>query len=235
MIRTLKVFLLAVLVMCAGLENSSFAYTTKADSLLHEVQLKFNKVKDYEAKVTIKLDVDFIKIPVKQGTIWFLQPDQIKVDTKGFSLLPKRGMNFSPSKLFNEDYTTIYVKQTTLNGNPVHVIKVIPNDEQDEIIISTLWIDGNRKVIRKLEATTRDEGTFVMDFTYAEKSDKYDLPTSIVFKFDIRKNELPIGLTGDFETTSLKENDNKTSRGEVIINYLEYIVNEGKAASVLKK
>src|SRR5688500_4631960 len=68
--------------------------------LLKGVQQKFQKVKDYEAEVTIKVDVAFIKIPLKKGVIWFLQPDKIKVKTPGFALLPKRGMNFSPNQLF---------------------------------------------------------------------------------------------------------------------------------------
>ena len=67
-------------------------------AILEQVKEKFYTIKEYEAKVKIKVDVDFVKIPVKEGLIWFMQPDKIKVKIPGFSLLPKRAMNFTPNQ-----------------------------------------------------------------------------------------------------------------------------------------
>ncbi len=202
--------------------------------LLAGVQKKFLLVKDYEADVTIKVDVDFVKIPLKKGTVWFMQPDKVKVKTPGFALLPKRGMNFSPNQLFTGDYATIYSREEKVGSVMTSVIKVIPQNDNDDIILSTLWIDPVRNVIRKLETTTKSEGTFSMLFNFSERQDKYDLPREIIFNFDLRKNELPIGLTGDFENTTPKEKSPKNSRGTVTINYLKYFVNEGKGSAALK-
>jgi len=203
-------------------------------ALLKGVQNKFQLVKDYESEVTIKVDVDFIKIPLKKGTIWFLHPDKVKVKTPGFALLPKRGMNFSPNQLFTGDYVTIYAREELVGKVMTSVIKVIPQSEKDDIILSTLWIDPVRNVIRKLETTTKTEGTFSMLFNFNETIEKYDLPREIIFNFDLRKNELPIGLTGDFENTAPKEKTSKNTRGTVTINYLKYIVNEGKGTAAFK-
>lgn len=206
-----------------------------ADRLLNGVREKFSKILDYEANVTIKVDVDFVKIPVKKGQIWFLHPDKIKVKTPGFALLPKRGMNFSSLQLLSGDYSSIYTREEVLNGIKTSVVKVIPKNEDDEIILSTLWIDPERNVIRKMETTTKKEGTVVMFFNFGNAVEKYDLPQEVVFTFDLRKNELPIGLTGDFETTEPKEKKSANSRGKVTITYLNYIVNQGKAEAAFKK
>ncbi len=204
------------------------------DSLLMRVQNKFRAVTDYEAEVTIKVDVDFIKIPLKKGIIWYLHPDKVKVKTPGFALLPKRGMNFSPNQLFTGNYATIYAREEKVGNIMTSVIKVIPQDEKDEIILSTLWIDPVRNVILRLESTTKSEGTFSMQFIYDAVSGKFDLPREIIFNFDLRKSELPIGLTGDFENTAPKEKGAKNTRGTVTINYLKYIVNEGKGTAAFK-
>ncbi|HEX5001999.1 MAG TPA: hypothetical protein VFW78_05855 [Bacteroidia bacterium] len=208
---------------------TSLSQEPDANKILDEVQGKFLKIKDYEASITIKVDVDFIKIPVKTGTAWFAQPDKVKVKTDGFSLLPKKGMNFSPNQLFTGDFTALYSGEEELNGIPVYVIKVIPKDDTDDILISKLWIDKNRKVIRRLESTTRSQGTFEMNFSFPPTAAEYDLPDAIVFNFDLRKNEIPLGLTGDFNNKDPKSSKGgRNTRGTVIIHYLKYIINQGK-------
>ena len=205
-----------------------------ANAILQEVKNKFFIIKEYEANVKIKVDVDFVKIPVKNGIIWFMQPDKIKVKTPGFSLLPKRGMNITPNQLFSGNYTAIYVREEKIGENKVHVIKVIPNNDNDEIILSTIWIDQTRNVIRKLETTTKSEGTISMNFKFGAVPDKFDLPEEIIFHFDLRKNELPMGITGDFETERPNEKAPKNTKGTVTITYLEYFVNQGKAVAAFK-
>ncbi len=205
-----------------------------ADLLIKNVREKFQKVKEYEAAVSIKIDVDFVKIPDKTGTIWFMQPDHIKVKTKGFSLLPKRGMNFSPNQLLEGGFTPIWIKKEVVDGHNTEVVKVIPQSDDSDILISTLWIDPVKNIIRKLESTTRNEGTFVMQFSYGKLYSGYELPEKIIFDFDLRKNEIPLGLTGDFESERPKDPKPKNTRGTVTIFYSDYIVNQGKALQYFK-
>ena len=228
-------FILHILTVLLLAASSVQAQEKNAQELLNRMQQKFAAVKDYEASVTIKVDVDFVKIPLKKGTIWFMQPDKVKVKTPGFALLPKRGMNFSPNQLFSGDYAVIYAREEKIGDVLTSVIKVIPQQENDDIILSTLWIDPVRNVIRKLETTTKSEGTFSMQFIFDEKIEKYDLAKQIIFNFDLRKNELPIGLTGDFENTEPKTKGSKNTRGIITITYLDYLVNQGKGVAAFKK
>lgn len=214
---------------CLIIISGANAQEKNAEAILDGVNKKFALIHEYEASVTIKVDVDFIKIPLKKGTIWFMQPDKIKVKTPGFSLLPKRGMNFSPNQVFKGNYTPIYIREEKLGNYNTQVIKIIPGNENEEVILSTVWVDMNRNVIRKLESTTKNEGTILMTFQYSEIPRKFDLPDQIIFNFDLRKNELPLGLTGDFESDRPNTKTPKNSKGTVTIKYLEYFVNQGKA------
>lgn len=215
----------------------SFAYAQSRDgaAILEQVKEKFYTIKEYEANVKIKVDVDFVKIPVKQGLIWFMQPDKVKVKIPGFSLLPKRGMNFTPNQLLTGNYTAIFIREEKLGEYNTYVIKVIPDEEADDIILSTIWVDQQRMVIRKLETTTKSEGTISMVFRFGPVVKKYDLPDEIIFTFDLRKNELPLGLTGDFENTEPRDKKSKNTKGTVTITYLEYFVNQGRANSAFKQ
>lgn len=229
---TLKTSIFSFLLFITSVVN---AQNKDGAAILEQVKEKFYAVKEYEANVKIKVDVDFVKIPVKQGVIWFMQPDQVKVKIPGFALLPKRGMNFTPNQLLTGNYTAIYIKDEKLGEYNTYVIKVIPGNENDDIILSTIWVDQHRMVIRKLETTTKSEGTISMMFKFGSVIKKYDLPEEIVFSFDLRKNELPIGLTGDFENSEPRDKKSKNTKGSVTINYLEYFVNQGRANSVFKQ
>ncbi|MFM8917044.1 MAG: LolA family protein [Bacteroidota bacterium] len=227
-----------VLILLVSIFSSCTLLTAQnrdVNELMADVRTRFNQVKDYEASARIKIDVDFLKIPVKQGKIWFLHPDKVKVKAPGFSLLPKRGMNFSPGQLMDAGHTAIFVRDEMLAGNAVAVVKIVPGNAQSDILIATLWIDSKRKVVRKVEATTRNEGTFVMDFTFKATPDPYDMPTQARITFDIRKNELPLGLTGDFERAPEEKGKKNSGRGVVTIDYVDYTINMGKAAAVFNK
>jgi outer membrane lipoprotein-sorting protein len=206
-----------------------------AESILQKVKENFELVDDYKAEVTIKVDVDFVKIPDKQGTVYFMQPDNLKVRTKGFSLLPKRGMNITPQKLLGNEYTALWVRTEDLNGIPVEVIKVIPVSTDGDVIISTLWVDPRLSVIRQLEATTRNEGTFMIELEFGRSFDGHTLPKQVKVDFDLRKNEIPLGLTGDFEGERSRDPKPKNSRGSVTITYHDYEVNKGAGESVFRK
>lgn len=199
-----------------------------ADAIIRDLRSKFLTVKDYEADVRIRVDVDFVKIPEKTGKVWFAQPDKIKVKIPGFALLPKRGMNFSPNQLFSEDYSVIFAREEKIGNILTYVIKVIPKNDLDDLILATVWVDPARNIIRKMESSSRTEGTFIMNFLYPEKASAFDLPSEIRFDFDLRKTELPLGLTGDFENTGTRQKGSKTSRGTVHVKYLAYLINQGK-------
>ena len=53
-------------------------------------------------------------------------------------MLPKNGMEFSPSSLIKKDYTAIYEQDVDLNGYKTSIVKVIPLGDQGEVILSTL-------------------------------------------------------------------------------------------------
>jgi outer membrane lipoprotein-sorting protein len=231
----MKTFQILIISFALVVLSTPMSIAQDAEAIIDAVRKKFLLVNDYEAAVKIKVDVDFVKIPEKKGTVWFRQPDQIKVKTPGFALLPKRGMNFSPNQLFTGNYTSIFARQEKLGEHLTNVIKVIPRDDNDELILATIWVDSKRNVIRKMESSSRTDGTFVMNFTYPAEERKYDLPSEIRFDFDLRKTELPIGLTGDFENTSSRKKSPKTSKGTVTVSYLNYSINQGKGDAAFRQ
>lgn len=214
------------------LSVKSFSQGIKPEIIINEVQNNFDRVQDYQVDVSIKVDVNFLKVPESKAKLYFKQPDKIHFESDGFALLPKEGMNFSPFAFTKGDYTTLFEKEETLNGIKTTIIKIIPLGDVNNIILSTLWIDRAKKVIRKVESTTKTNGTFVMELKYDDPKLNYPLPTAMTFIFNIDKLNLPKSISGDMNTETKKEDDNKTTTGKVFIKYSNYKVNNGISDSM---
>jgi len=216
------------------LSGNLFSQSRDPDLILNRVKEVFGKIKDYQVDVNIKVDVDFIKVPETKAKIYFKQPDKIHFDSEGFAMLPKEGMNFSPLSFLKKSYTALYAKDDNLNGHQVSVIKVIPSSEKGDIVLTTLWVDQSEYIIRKVESTTKSNGTFTIDLNYDEGKKDYYLPNLMIFGFNIDKMNLPRAFSGEAENES-KKNIGKSTTGRVYITYSNYIVNHGIPEKIFEK
>ena len=155
------------------------------EEILEKVKLEFERVEDYQVDVKIKVDVDFLKMPDREATIYYKKPDKIHIDSENFAMLPKSGLNFSPLGFLNYKYTAFYEKIDTVDGTITSVIKVIPIEGDADVILSAFWIDTKRNLILKVESSRKPQGTFVIDLKYLKTSEGFWLPSSLVFSFTV--------------------------------------------------
>lgn len=223
-----------ILIIILIFNGSVFSQSKDPDIILKKLKEEFSKVKDYQVDVNIKVDVNFIKVPETKAKIYFKQPDKIHFDSEGFAMLPKEGMNFSPLSFLKNNYTALYEKEGNIAGHTVSIIKVIPSSEKGDVVLTTLWVDQRENIIRKVESTTKSNGTFTIDLNYEEGNRNYYLPQSMTFGFNIDKMNLPEGFNGQTENES-KKNIGKSTTGRVYITYSNYIVNKGIPEKIFEK
>jgi outer membrane lipoprotein-sorting protein len=213
----------------------SFAQTNDANKIIEKVKQNFLEVKDYQVDVEITVNVDFLKVPISKAKIYFKQPDKIKINSEGFAMLPKEGVNFSPLSLLKGNYTTILEKVEKLENSDVFVIKVIPLGETPNIILSTLWIDKKDLIIRKVESTTKMNGTFTIDLDYNKKVTTFYLPSKLVFSFDVSRSNIPMNIEKERDNEPKNKKKSRLTKGTVIVNYSNYKVNIGLNDDLFKE
>jgi outer membrane lipoprotein-sorting protein len=204
---------------------ATFAQQQNADEILNDVKKKFESVKDYSVDLNIEVDMEFLRIPNVSAKAFFKQPDKMKIESEDYAILPKEGMNFSPTKLLNHKYSAIYVKADTLDNSNVDVVKIIPLEDSIGIVLSTLWIDTEKEIIRRIETTTKDRGSFQINLYYGEM-EQYGLPQKMQFMFSTPQGKLPETLKNN--KSFLKKPMDKLSEnfeGNIIIKYSNYKVN----------
>ncbi|MFN5795115.1 MAG: LolA family protein [Bacteroidota bacterium] len=218
-----KITLIIVLIFSFKLS----AQISEPKLLLDSINTKLNRVNDYSADVKIKLNVSFIKIPVKEAKVFYKKPDKIKMKSTGFALLPKKGINFSLAALLNKSYTSVWIKKEQIKGNSCDVIKIIPLVEDQDILLATVWIDRKKQLLLRVDANTKSNGSFLIDFVYNSGTNVFDLPEKLHFTFEVNKMSLPMGITGDFDSDKAPEKNSKPQKATLSLIYSNYLVNKG--------
>lgn len=220
--------LFSVLVLLSLLNIRSGAQDV--NSLIQKVKLKLDRVRDYEANGKMKTNVTFLKVPVADIKIFYRKPEKLKVKTaRGVSFVPKGAVSINLNNILNNgNYTAIDAGLDKIGTTAVRVVKLLAEDDNSEIVLSTLYIDEATQLVKKTKTTTRENGTFELELTYGKYA-AYALPDKIVFSFNTKDYKLPKGVTFDFDDGSapkaIDKSKNKKGRAEIVIN--NYKINAG--------
>jgi outer membrane lipoprotein-sorting protein len=209
-----------------------------ADKLVKDIRAKLAQVNDYKATGKLKTDVSFLKVPVSDIQVYYKKPDRFKVKKDGgISLLPKGGVSVNLNSLMMmNNVTAVSAGESVLQGVKVRVVKLLPLDENSDLILTTLYIDADRLLIYKSVTTTRDNGTYDMQMIYG-RYEKYGLPDKVIFSFNTKDYKLPKGVTFEYEAGEKPQQTQdalKNKKGKVEITYSSYAINQGLSEAVFK-
>ena len=204
--------------------------------LINKIKAKLEKVNDYTAKGRLKTNVVFIKAPIASVKVYYKKPDKMKiVNENGLSFIPKGSVNINLAKFLSGSGNYEIVDAGTEPSTGLRVLKLLPADENSEIVLSTLYIDEKTELIKKAKNTTRDNGTYELEMSYG-KYIAYSLPDKVIFSFNTKDYKLPKGVTFDYDdgTEKKPDGDIKNKKGKVEITYTEYLINKGVNDSIFK-
>lgn len=219
--------------------NCSFAARAQdAAALVQKVRIKLEKVNDYEAAGKMKTNVTFLKVPVATIKMYFKKPNKLKIKSeKGISFVPRGAVNINLNNVVSGGrYTVLDAGSDKIDGAAVRVVKLLPEDENAEVVLSTLYIDETNAIIKKAKTTTRENGSYELEMHYG-KYLEYGLPDKIIFSFNTKDYKLPKGVTFDFDDGAAEKKmtdkaKNKKGKAEIVIS--SYSINKGIADAVFQ-
>ena len=204
--------------------------------LVNKIKAKLEKVNDYIAKGKLKTNVVFIKAPIASVKVYYKKPDKMKiVNENGISFIPKGSVNINLAKFLSGSGNYEIVDAGIESATGLRILKLLPSDENSEIVLSTLYIDEKAELIKRAKNTTRDNGTYELEMSYG-KYILYGLPDKVIFSFNTKDYKLPKGVTFDYDDGAEKKPDDnlKNKRGKVEIIYSEYLINKGVDDAIFK-
>ncbi len=217
----------SVLLLLVLLSFNSFSQSAYADSLIKRAIKKMQDVPAYECDVLIDMDVSFINIDQRKGKVYFLPPDSIRYDIKGFAFLPKKGYNGHAYSVTESDFVALYLGNELVHETACEIVKVIPNDIESDVVLGQFWIDAKAR-IHKMIIVTKEGGNYEIDLQYA--GEKYPVPSKATIKFDVQEMKLPKTMTGDLEAEDVvldEKEMKKSKKGSITITYSNYVFAKG--------
>lgn len=211
-------------------------YAQDAETLVKQVREKLEKINDYIASGKMKTNVIFMKVPVASIKVYFKKPDKLRIKNEsGISLIPKGSVSISLNNVLAAGgYTVIDAGSAKIGTVNAKVIRLLPNDDNGEVVLSTLYIDPENLLVLKSKTTTKENGTYELDMSYG-KYISYALPDKVVFSFNTKDYKLPKGVTFDYDDgTEKKQPGNKVKKGKVELTYTSYLINKGVDDAVFK-
>ena len=212
--------------------------TPTANKSLQKVYEKLMKLKDYSAEVNIQSNIPLIKILPVKAKIYFKQPNQFKIMAKGIAILPKQG--FSDLALILKDsnsYLAVLAGNETIDQTATQIIHLIPNNDNNDLIIGKFWVDTKNAIVLKSQLTTKSNGNLLINYQYDAAGKAYGLPNHLLFTVDVKKFKIPKALAADVNKTksasTLSANQSKT--GSIDIRLSNIQINKGVEDKVFKK
>jgi len=225
--------ILVTMICCAA----SLVCTAQQDAaaLIKKIQAKLDLVNNYEASGKMKTNVTFLKVPEADVKIYYKKPNLLKIkNEKGISFVPKGAVSINLSNIISGNQYTIIDAGTDKVGTvSARVIKLLPTDDNADVVLSTLYIDEAKLVVLKAKTTTRENGSYQLDMTYGKYA-VYCLPDKLVFTFNTKDYKLPKGVTFDFDDGAAAKPADKNKTGKAEISFSSYTVNKGVDDSVFK-
>jgi outer membrane lipoprotein-sorting protein len=229
-----RVFYNCVVLLLSGITQ---VHAQDATTILQRVKAKLEKVNDYEASGEMKTNVSFMKVPAAQVKVYFKKPNQLKIkNEKGISLVPKGTVSISLNNLLEGQYQALDGGVDNINGVPVKIVKLLPLDENAEVVLSKLYIDEKNALILRAKTTTRESGTNELEMSYGKYA-SYALPDKVIFSFNTQEYKLPKGVTFDYDDGNQKKKAATSAanqRGKIEISYSSYSINKGIADAIFK-
>ncbi|MEI6584729.1 MAG: hypothetical protein WCL56_01540 [Sediminibacterium sp.] len=215
-----------------------FANAQDMNALVKRVKTKLDLVNDYEADGNMKTDVSFIKAPIGKVKVYFKKPNHFRLKKNGgISLLPKGGVSVNMSSLIaTNDFVAIAAGESMVNGTTTKVVKLLPSNDNSDIVLTTLYIDEPNLLVKKAITTTKENGTYEMEMRYGAFA-QYGLPEKVIFSFNTKDYKLPKGVTLEFDDNEKPISEAqkmKNRKGRVEITYSNYNINKGVSDSMFK-
>lgn len=188
---------------------------------LDSLEKKYSGLKDYRVDVNVHFDIEALKAPNMQATLYYKAPDKMKVDSRNVFFFPKEGGYFNPSLFKKKDFDVRLLERLNYEGRGAVRLRLTPTETNRHPQGFVLTIDTERNLIREISTSPSEGRTLRAVIGYGEFAN-FELPAHIELHLDIPSVE-PNGMK-EFGSFGQRP---KRITGKVKIAYSNYKVNSG--------
>jgi len=207
-----------------------------AAAIMNNVEKGSSEVKDFVATIEASIDMERIRVPKMNATMYFKKPDKVHFSSTNFAMLPREGVALNPSLLV-ERYDPKLIGDENLNGRRVQKLELTGKSPAIRPGRLLVWVDPSTWTISKVETVPYQGRSLKLEFTYAAQPGGYLLPKEMKATFEIAtRDTLEKRLDLDMAAPQQFEEVQRPSRsGTITVKYLDYKVNTGLSDDLFEK
>jgi len=222
------------------------AQDTELEEIKNKIITQFSKIDDYQVDINIKINMTGFRMPKKKIKMFFKKPDKLNIKTNGFAIIPKTGINNNPNELFEMFNYITEVNRTIRNNKQFYFITGIVNPDSIDIpiknfqsenanITMSLLIDAKEWIITEVDIILDKEKIFSIKTDYIN-IDNIMVPEKTNLSIGIKEisriknnfnNDLLFNSDNDFIKASGLNLKNDEFKGEISLEFSNYIINQG--------
>ena len=220
--------------------------------VIEKTSYEFEKVKDFEAKMSVALKVPGLRMPNKEYKVYFKQPNKFKANTKGFGVLPNTGLYTSPKDNFY-NLKNLYIENNFKSDDPGSIMisgtviadslkAQFPNEYAKLTFNPTVdvIVDTNQWVIKTVTSRIDTLKLFEIFNDYVTVENQYKLPKKSKVEYFIKDVRLANWLKKDVNNMigmpeSFGSSEKDIIKGMILVKYSDYKVNINLPDRIFKK
>ena len=242
----MKELLILLIIVCEFI----FSNESKiVDRIIKLTDYQYNIIQDYEVDILVSMKVPAFRMPKKRYKVYFMQPDLIKVKSKGFGILPKTGIFTSPNDNFDNlsDITIQYLDDKNSNDIILSGLVIVdslkiemPNEYSKLTFkpIVEVRIDTSKWVIKSVITRIDTLKLFEIYNDYDIVDNDFYMPIESEVKYFLKDKKFSNWLKKDINTVVGEESNAETNElveGNISVKYSNYKINRGLSKSIFEK
>lgn len=228
-----------------------YSDTPSVETIKENVISQFARIEDYKVDIRISVNMTGFRMPRKKIRMYFKKPDMVKVETRGFAVLPKMGSDGNPNEFLDMLSHVTDIQNMTKEGHPF--IKISGEVNKDSLgipveirhdkipeISMDVFVDAENWVITEVGVYLDSESVFTFATKYMDVNDIL-VPKESVFRIGIKgisrwstQNPFDFGGPGsdrkDFESIAKNagfDAERDEFVGELKMLFSKYKINQG--------
>ncbi len=196
-------------------------------SYLQNVLNHFSGIKDYTVDVRVHFDVRDFQAPDMEATVYYKEPDKVRIKSKGLFILPRQVGLFNPRQFNPNDYDVRLIDTLTLNADPCVRVSLTPKNKRRKDREIILTIDKKDWLVREISTPPSQGKNVTARITYGSFNG-FELPSEMNVDIDVNNANVNIPEIG---------RDHKPMNsisGSVQIYYSNYEINTGLSDKIFE-
>jgi len=223
--------------------------STQINRIIKKTNKQYMLVNNFETTMNVSLNVPGFRMPKKSYKVYYKLPNKIKINTKGFGVLPKTGLFTSPA----DNFDNLKNLSLDINRNSNNCILIsgtvisdslkaqFPNEyaKLTFIPIVDVVVDTTKWIIKSVTTRIDTVKLFEIKNSFQKFENKYYMPVKSQIEYYVKDAKLANWLNNDLGGI-MKMGDSPDTASDVVqgtikITYDKYKINKGIPDRVFNK